>query len=66
MFQLAFALRADADHVGHDGAGDSGDAGGGHAGGVGGLWFAEGAGGIGEVRQTPVCDHDAFGDRLLG
>jgi len=66
MLQLPFAFRADADHVGHDGAGDSGYAGGGHAGRVCILLLAEGAGGIGEIRQTPVGDHDAFGDRLLG
>ena len=60
MLELAVALGADADHVGHDGARD------------GlllwvelGLLFAHSARGVGKVLDAPDRDHDALGNRLL-
>ena len=60
MLELAVALRADADHVGHDGARH------------GlllwvklGLLFANSAGGIWKILDAPDRDHDALGNCLL-
>ena len=60
VLELAVAFRADADHVGHDGARD------------GlllwvklGLLFADRAGGVRKILDAPHGDHDALGDRLL-
>jgi len=60
VLQLAVALGADADHVGHDGA---------HGflvRGVLGLLFARyGARGVGEILDAPNSDHDALCDCLF-
>ncbi len=57
MLQLPGAFGAFADHRGHDGAG--------HLSGRSALLFAEGSCGIRMTFQTPVGDHDAFGDGLF-
>ena len=60
MLELAVALGADADHVGHDGAGD------------GALvrlillFARDSAGGIGKILHASNGNHDALSDRLLG
>ena len=60
MLQLAVAFRADAYHVGHDGAGN------GFLLGVKlGVLFADGACGIGKILDATDSDHDALRDRLL-
>lgn len=63
MLQLTVAFGAGADHRGHDRAnyrlGGDGRRG----------WmrlFPKGACGIGMTFQTPVRDHEAFGDGLFG
>jgi hypothetical protein len=58
VLQLTGAFGAFANHCGHDGARDLGS--------VGALLFAEGARGIRMPFETPVGDHDAFGDCLFG
>ena len=60
MLELAVALGADADHVGHDGAGD-----GLLLGMELSLLLAHRACRIGEILNASDRDHDALGNRLL-
>ena len=61
VLKLPVTLRADADHVGHDGSGD-GFLLGVDLGGV----LAHCARRVGEILDAAHRDHDALGDSLLG